>query len=232
MLKHLVLIAFLFFACKANAQYGWTEAEVYLKEGKLIKGLASIPMENADYSTFGKSKENLKFKTVKKAKSQKFKAEQIDSIIFTIKYDEKVDKKKVEKTRQAKYIPVFLDKKKKKQGFAELIVNGKIKLVGRTVSYSSSQMVHGPQSIGTNGDMIYLPPVYQQYSGLHNTLLLVRDGYNAIKINQVSLFKAFRKRASEFFGDCPTLVSKIESKEFKKEDLIAIVEYYNSNCAK
>ena len=111
-------------------------------------------------------------------------------------------------------------------------MDGKIKLVGRTVLYSNTTMTHGPVSTNVNGDMIYFPPIYHHHSGLHNSLLLVREGHNAIKINQVSLFKAFKKRATQFFEDCPSLVSKIENKELKKEDLILIVEYYNSNCAK
>jgi len=32
--------------------------------------------------------------------------------------------------------------------------------------------------------------------------------------------------------DWPSLIAKLDNKEFKKEDLQAIVKYYNSNCAK
>jgi len=233
--KFVYLVVFSLSCNYGFSQYGWTEAEVYMKDGRVLKGHASVPMENTNVNAmnpFGKSKERVKYKLDKKGKKEKFDAHLVDSIIFTVDYEEKIDKNWVEKTRKAIFVPVYLDKKKKKQGFAELIVDGEIRLVGRTVMYSSSTMVHGPTSINANGDMIYFPPVYQHHSGTHNNLLLVREGHKAIKINQVSLFKAFKKRASDFFKDCPSLVAKIENKEFKKEDLIPIVEYYNTNCAK
>lgn len=225
-------IIFFIITFQIQAQYGLTEAKVFMKDGKVLSGHASIPMENSNVSAFGKQKEKLKFKTSKKAKKVKYDAHLVDSVLFTVTYKEKIDKEWVEKTREAKYVPVFLDKKKKKQGFAELIVDGEIKLVGRTVMYYNTTTVHQGSTVNAGGQLITFPPVYQHHSGTHNNLLVVREGHKAIKINHVSLFKAFKKRASDFFGDCPSLVSKIENKEYKKEDLIAIVEYYNSNCAK
>lgn len=42
----------------------------------------------------------------------------------------------------------------------------------------------------------------------------------------------FRKDMKEYFGDCPELVSKIESKEFTKNELFSIVSFYNAQCKK
>ncbi|PXY03082.1 hypothetical protein DF185_03045 [Marinifilum breve] len=39
-----------------------------------------------------------------------------------------------------------------------------------------------------------------------------------------------RKKMKKYFSDCPELVKKIESKEFKGKDIIQIVQFYNSNC--
>ncbi|EDP71790.1 hypothetical protein FBALC1_04862 [Flavobacteriales bacterium ALC-1] len=236
MIKRIIcsfLFSVIFF--QMYAQYSWTEAEVYMKNGEVLKGYASLPMENANVNAmnpFGKSKERVKYRPDKKSKKIKYDAHLVDSILFTVTYKEKINKDWIEKTRIAKYIPVYLDKKKKKQGFAELIVDGKVKLVGRTVMYTSTTTVHHGTTVSAGGELITFPPIYNHHSGTHNNLLVVREGHKAIKINHVSLFKAFKKRASEFFSDCQSLVSKIENKEFKKEDLIAIVEYYNSNCAK
>ena len=44
--------------------------------------------------------------------------------------------------------------------------------------------------------------------------------------------KNFRLAASNYFSDCTALVEKIHNKEFRKKDIIAIVEFYNTNCAK
>ena len=41
--------------------------------------------------------------------------------------------------------------------------------------------------------------------------------------------KKLRKKANQLFKKCPELVFKIENKEFKMEDMIEIVRYYN-NC--
>lgn len=43
---------------------------------------------------------------------------------------------------------------------------------------------------------------------------------------------SFRKDMAEYFADCPELVKKIEEKEFKREDMEAIVRFYNAQCGK
>lgn len=42
--------------------------------------------------------------------------------------------------------------------------------------------------------------------------------------------KNFKKAATEYFKNCPKLVQKIQDKEYKKRDIVEIVEYYNENC--
>lgn len=41
---------------------------------------------------------------------------------------------------------------------------------------------------------------------------------------------SFRKEMSEYFSDCPVLAMRIENKELKRDDLLAIIAYYNSTC--
>jgi hypothetical protein len=41
---------------------------------------------------------------------------------------------------------------------------------------------------------------------------------------------SFRKDMKEYFSDCPALVEMIDSKEFRKNEVEAIVEFYNSKC--
>lgn len=43
---------------------------------------------------------------------------------------------------------------------------------------------------------------------------------------------SFKKEMTEYFSNCPKLVQKIESKDFRKKDLEEIVNYYNSECSK
>jgi hypothetical protein len=42
----------------------------------------------------------------------------------------------------------------------------------------------------------------------------------------------FKKEMSKYFSDCKELADKIKSKEFKKNNAIEIVKYYNTNCGK
>ncbi|MGI9159778.1 MAG: hypothetical protein ACR2K1_08510 [Saprospiraceae bacterium] len=42
----------------------------------------------------------------------------------------------------------------------------------------------------------------------------------------------FKKDMTAFFSDCPELVRKIEEKEYKREDLRAMVQFYNTQCGK
>jgi hypothetical protein len=60
--------------------------------------------------------------------------------------------------------------------------------------------------------------------------MILRDGNKPQIFNQVSLTKSFRKRSMDYFEDCPILRAKLENKEFVKEDLQKIVEFYNSSC--
>jgi hypothetical protein len=43
--------------------------------------------------------------------------------------------------------------------------------------------------------------------------------------------KKFKKIVPEFFGDCPELIEKIKNKEYKKRDIVEIVDYYNNECS-
>jgi len=64
------------------------------------------------------------------------------------------------------------------------------------------------------------------YSYLRKT-----DKEEAIYLTSTYWFsKNFKKAASEFFSDCPRLVTKIQDREFKKRHLNEIIEYYNTQC--
>lgn len=45
-----------------------------------------------------------------------------------------------------------------------------------------------------------------------------------------SFSKNFKKEAADYFSDCPELVARIESKEFKILDLAEIIKFYNEHC--
>lgn len=59
--------------------------------------------------------------------------------------------------------------------------------------------------------------------------MLQKGKYGALKTPRTVYF---RKDMVEYFNDCPELVEKIEDKELRRSDLIAIVNYYNNNCVR
>ncbi len=204
MKKIVCLFCLIFIISNTQAQYkDWTEAKVYLKGGEVLEGRARLPMLEQKYSELAftqSSKEYLRFLQGKQRKSTKFEGKDVDSVVFSLK------RSQVKKS--ATYVPILKNKKRERYGLAELLIDGKVKFVKRTVSNT----------------------------GFGNTFkesLLLREGEEAVIFNYAGLgLNPFKKRASEYFNDCPDLVSKINDKKYRRKDLEALVRFYNSNCAK
>lgn len=206
MMKSVLLLLIVLCWQNGFSQYNedWEPAEIYLKDGTVLKGQARITM--LDKATPFGQKERLRYTEGRKKPVKEIKANDVDSIIFEIDY--KVKKSNVRKKRKAKFVVIPKNKKKTKLGFAELIVDGELKLLKRTVS---------------NGNGYSLNIVEET--------LFQRLDNEPIEFNYVEL-QSFKSKAMEYFKDCPSLVKKIEEKEYKRNDLEVIVKYYNDNCAK
>lgn len=210
MIKTLALLPLFFLTINLQAQYkDWTDAEIYLKDGTVLKGKARLTMlesKNNGSVTSIFLKEYLRYINfeIKQKKSTKFTPEEVDKVIFEV--NEKIKGRRIK--RKATYITIVKKKKRNKVqlGFAELIIDGKIKLVKRTVSDDGR---------GT---------VFKES-------LLIRNEEEAVIFNYIEL-KSFKKRASEYFDDCPDLISRINKKRYNRKNLQAIVKFYNDNCAK
>lgn len=44
--------------------------------------------------------------------------------------------------------------------------------------------------------------------------------------------RPFNRRISEYFTDCPELVTKVKKNEFNNNDVIKIAQFYDENCSK
>lgn len=225
-MKTILTILLLFFIHVSYGQYVWTPAQVYLKNGKVLKGEARLIAH--DPGNLAPKKERVSYRKSKKTKKQKLDARKIDYIIFTVSYKKKVARRKITKTVKEKYIPMYLKKKKKHLRFVQLIIDGKVQLLGRSIS--GGYYGPGVGSVNAGGVIVANPTSTGFYYGNHNQLLLARSESIPEVFNHKSLKKSFKKRAMAFFSDCKSLVSKIEAKSYKREDLIAIVEHYNKNC--
>jgi predicted Zn-ribbon and HTH transcriptional regulator len=81
----------------------------------------------------------------------------------------------------------------------------------------------------------------QNSPGMYNSSTGTTTGSYSYGVEKYMLQKAdgelkrpkgltFKKDMVEYFSDCPALIEKIESKDFRKNDLEFIVNFYNSNC--
>lgn len=43
---------------------------------------------------------------------------------------------------------------------------------------------------------------------------------------------SFKKRAIDYFSDCPIVVSKIENSKYQRKGIKELIEFYNESCAK
>jgi hypothetical protein len=218
----LFIVSFLF-SSFVYSQYSWTPAVVTLKNGSVLSGEAKIPQVGAAFNFGGTEK--VKFRTERKSKKQKYKIQEVDNILFTVTFKERVDGERIEKTEVETYVPVLIRKRKRKDhlGFMQEVVVGGVSLYGRTVTQNNGGWV-----AGSAGNLAV--PIYIGNWSQHNQLWVCREGKEAELINHVSLFKGFKKRASEYFKDCPSLITKLEGRDLKKSDLKEIVEFYNANC--
>ncbi|MDF4203280.1 hypothetical protein PXD56_09960 [Maribacter sp. SA7] len=108
-----------------------------------------------------------------------------------------------------KYIPVS----KKKQEIFCIVSTGPVTLYGRSVGMTS-----------TRPGVISFHNLNEFYAQRANETI-------ATPLFTARPSKSFKKRAIEYFNDCPTLVSKLRNKTFNKDDIMAVVEEYN-NCSK
>lgn len=99
--------------------------------------------------------------------------------------------------------------------FLRIEIDGDLKLFNYYYTQSSPEMYNASTGITTGG---------YSYS-VEKYILQKGDG----ELKRPKGL-AFKKDMIEYFSDCPELVDKIESKDFRKNDLESIVRFYNSNC--
>jgi hypothetical protein len=207
-----------FFSICGYAQYTWSPATVYLKDTIALKGEAIIK-QGGGFRML--PKETLKFRKNKEDKAVKIESEAVDSIIFTLKYIEKVKKKKVKKERTAIFVTKYVEEKKKRLHFLEVLIDGDLQLLGRT--YGGGGMSFGPgMSTPTSVGNIPNAPMVRFYGG-HNLQYLSKNNIMAQHLYST-------KSIANYFKDCPVLEKKVKEEKLKSDDLETIIGYYLSDC--
>ncbi len=108
----------------------------------------------------------------------------------------------------------------------EEVVLGKMNLYQKVIQ---GHMVGAPMSGGVGGGA---PMMSAGHSYSISNYYVRRAGETEVThLGSTNLFsKKFKKAASEYFSDCTSLVSKIQSRKFKKRHIEEVVTYYNTNC--
>ena len=152
----------------------------------------------------------VKFKTHKKDKAVKYDFMQLDQVKIYSSEDVHI------------YVSMAVQDEEKPKILEEVII-GKVSLYQK-VSYG-----HSPGVVGGAGSGFGFSAGYS-YS--INDYYLKREGENkAFHLGSTNLFsKNFKKAASDYFKDCPSLVKKIQNKEYKKKDIRLVIEFYNREC--
>jgi len=87
-----------------------------------------------------------------------------------------------------------------------------------------------------NGEKIEINPIrnfyyaidferYSYYVG-HGT----NDQVKHLYTKGLPFAKSFKKSISKYFKDCPELIDKVENKEFSKNEIWKVLEFYNRHC--
>ncbi|WP_421804883.1 hypothetical protein [Flagellimonas sp.] len=151
----------------------------------------------------------IRFRKEKKAKRENYTFDQVDTL------------KLFEDTEPTIYVKVKIEDKENPK-VLELANHGKNVVSYRDVVRGSMMMTPMPNggmmTTGYWGSMTYS---YLRKTNEEEATYLASSAWVALN---------FRKRASEFFADCPALVTKIQNRELKRGDLEEIVDYYNTQC--
>jgi len=99
--------------------------------------------------------------------------------------------------------------------FLEQLIDGDVKLF----NYYYTVDTGGTYNPATGGSTAGIPMVEEEY------IIQKGDG-GLMKPRRLS----FRKDMTEFFSDCPELSERIENKEYRFNDLVSIIRFYNSEC--
>ncbi|AOW20229.1 hypothetical protein [Urechidicola croceus] len=203
-MKKIVIILFLLISISSFAQK--QKATLYFKDGTTKTGLAK-------FTTF---EEKIKFRKNRNSKKVVYDSNKIDKIIIR------------ENDKNIEYRYKFVEGRERAI-LLEPLVEGEITLYrDLKEGYSPGVSVGGYGGGGMGMGMT----MGGGYYSISNYFVARGNEKKLQNMGSTALFgKNFKKAAKEYFKDCPSLVKKINDKEFKKRDIVDVVEYYNNNCA-
>ena len=217
------IIIFLLFVCfKMHSQFG---LESLFKSNKYKTTI--IYKNNDTIQGYSKDFEGFRFYFNKKKKG-KYKSIEVDNVKKITVY---------ESTGKVVYYTIVEKKKKiNKNYLVQLVYDGKIKLFshrylsnfGGTTQYNSHSTPAGQINVTTtnssssyNMNILYIKKEDEKYA---TNITMAKIGERTDK--------SFRRFLSEYFNSCRELQNKLLTEELTKNDIIEILEFYDSKCYK
>jgi hypothetical protein len=170
----------------------------------VLKGSIKLPMASKEIIKLT-GKEKVKFRANIEQKTEKYVEKDIDKIVFN-------------NGSLYRFIPIS----KRKKSLCKLIQKGKVTLYSRKASYAKST----PMYSGTGGN----GTIANSYSGMgyiDEYFAFKKDDKIAFPIVTYGIGSSFKQKAIAYFSDCPSIVSKIENKTYKRINIIELVTKYN-----
>jgi len=200
-MKKLLLLLWMLGSFAAYGQK-FHPAKLIYTNGKTSAGLVKVPQSGGDQYIMVKASES--------ASKEKISSEKLSKIIFTPK-----DEEPVEYVRE--YTAVN-GKQSKSPMWLQVLAKGSVTLY----VYGSTMITSRGNSFGhqVSDVTFYAKRSSEQaatFVGQYFT-----QGAMSLNAGQV-----FRKHAGNYFADYATLVAKIENKDYKVTDMLAVVDDYN-----
>ena len=196
--KLMIFAVFIFYSESLLAAK-FLPAKLIFTDGKELKGLATAPNQAND--------KTIAFKENEKGEKQTFKSEQLKMIVLYFD-DETVELERV------KYYNMTGKKIVADAAWLQVLERGHVTLYyygnsGKTVSYGAVTRTQLPE----------------------RWWLCIRPGEEAAKIVSYAFGMNpntfFRQNAPKYFSNHPTIPGKITNKEYKFDDIVAVVKEYN-----
>jgi hypothetical protein len=216
MKKKYLFILFMLVFNFGFSQFGmkYAKVEITLKDGKIINGFARL--RSVD----------LEFKDTNKKNKRKILFEDINSTLFSTFNGKKNSIENKLKLVRLDLNPNF--KRKVMFPLAQILykkdkitIYATYKLAGSAAG-SGGSIPGGGVSLPNNGSS---SGAFDDYFCIVN-----QEKFPRLIYEYTNFFNTFKTMGKECFKDCPELSEKINSKEFTKESIKEIGDFYNSNC--
>lgn len=210
-MKRLLVLVFIISGVFAQAQYKFTKAVLTLNNGETLEGEARLIRKGHGFNT---TVSEVTFRTARGESRERYNAKEVDHIIFTNTYTQKVNGEKMTKTSFDRYVPV----ETKRYGdpiFLQEIINDKLSLYAQPVKNYKSNISSDafPASLG-EFTIVYIK---RQEASAELITVLGLDGVIQ------------EKTAADYLYPCPMTQQYIVDQE-GSINAVELANFYNENC--